>query len=166
MKISKIFLGVSVAGVISFLCAIGHEASEWGLSGAFGHAYASVFGVILVASLLYQIGYLISFLVKRSQQKKQDTDSQPKWFKALFAGSFVPAILLIIYSLSSYFCGFTFIFSTYYGWQAVYDTLFFTGLIFCMIPVLPLCLMIQIVYIIKAVKRRRSRRMSKQCQEV
>ena len=155
MKISKIFLGVSVAGVISFLCAIGHEASEWGLSGAFGHAYASVFGVILVASLLYQIGYLISFLVKRSQQKKQDTVSSPKWFNVLFAVSFVPIILIGLNSLYSYYGGFSFMASTWYGWGAVSDTFAFTCLILCIIPVLPLCAAIQITYIVKAIKRRK-----------
>ena len=157
MKMSKIFLGLSAAGVISYLAAAAVEAAESGIPDAFGNAYVSQYGVILVLSLLYQLGYFISHIVKKSEHNQQITDSSPKWFKVLFITSYIPLILLIIYSLSAYSGGFTFIFSTCYGWEAVYDTLFFTGLIFCIIPVFPVCMTIQTVYIIKAVKRRKRR---------
>lgn len=61
--------------------------------------------------------------------------------------SFVPYALLFLYALFCSVEGFTFLFSTSYGLEAFLDALLIMGLFFCIIPVLPVCLIYQIFYL-------------------
>lgn len=62
--------------------------------------------------------------------------------------SFLPYVWLLVYGIYSFFNGFTFIFSTSYGFTALYESIVIMGIILCMYPVLPICLIYQLFYLI------------------
>lgn len=78
-----------------------------------------------------------------------------KAFKLIFAVSFLPALILLGISLYHAIAGYdvyTMILPEYvrtiYGWEAFGETLVWNGIALCVIPVLPLMLIYQIVYVI------------------
>ena len=70
-----------------------------------------------------------------------------KTSKILFYISFLPAAFLLIMAVASIFTGATFIFSTSYGIDAFLTTLILGALALCYVPVLPACVIFQVVYI-------------------
>ncbi len=72
-----------------------------------------------------------------------------KVLKIIFIISFIPYIGLLIYGIYSMIFGFTFIFSTSYGIEAFLDSIFILGLLLCVYPILPICLIYQIFYLIR-----------------
>ena len=76
--------------------------------------------------------------------------SKNKVFKFLFIVSFLPYLIILILSLYAAFFGFTFFFSTGYGWEAFYASavvlLFYLTAI---ISVIPICLIYDVFYIIR-----------------
>lgn len=56
--------------------------------------------------------------------------------------------LLLIAALIAAVTGFTFLFSTSYGLDAFFDALLIYGLVLCVIPVIPICLIYQIAYLV------------------
>lgn len=71
-----------------------------------------------------------------------------KTSKILFFISFAPAAFLLIMAVASIFTGATFIFSTSYGIDAFLTTLILGGLAMCYVPILPACVIFQVVYIV------------------
>lgn len=73
-----------------------------------------------------------------------------KVIKILFKISFLPYILILLYGLGSAFWGMSFFFNTCYGFEAFALTVLFCLYFFTlMIPIIPVCLIFQIFYILK-----------------
>lgn len=72
-----------------------------------------------------------------------------KILRILFKLSFLPYILLLLLAIYSSIFGFTFIFSTYYGLEAFYNSLVLYGIIGCIyFPVFPIAFVYEIFYLI------------------
>ena len=77
-----------------------------------------------------------------------------KIWKIILIASFLPAVLILIHSIISFFTGATFMWNTSYGWDALWLALMMDVIIFCtIIPILPACILYQlghlIVYLIR-----------------
>ena len=108
--------------------------------------FLSLFGVIAV-------------LVSWRLRKRAEAGEKPisKLYKASFLLSFLPFVLLIIYSVYGMSDGFTFMYSTTYGGEAFYEYLVWYGVIIfgALIPVFPAMIFWQILYIIKRIQYRK-----------
>lgn len=108
-------------------------------------------------AVLFQIVWLVNYIVhKKSIKKYEETEkqkeSESKVKTVLFILSFLPITLIVLYSLYCMFGGYeTGLFNTYtvYGSQAFIEAFLWTCLIFTIIPILPLMLVWQIVYIFR-----------------
>ena len=69
-------------------------------------------------------------------------------FKIILIITSIPFITIFILGLWNAFFGFTFFLSTSYGIEAFFDTCFILGWLLCVFPVLPVCLLYQIIYLI------------------
>lgn len=67
--------------------------------------------------------------------------------KVIFFLSLGVYALILLYGIYSAMFGFDF-FGTSYGWRGFIDSITLLGLILCIIPVLPLCLLYQILYLV------------------
>lgn len=83
--------------------------------------------------------------------------NKKKLLKIVLWLSFIPYLFLIIYSLYYAIFGYdvyTMILPQYvrttYGWDAFFEVFVWTALILCFIPVLPICFLYQIIYLIKS----------------
>ena len=72
-----------------------------------------------------------------------------KVLKIILIISSLPFIGLLLIGIYSMFFGFTFFFSTSYGIEAFLGSIFIIGWLLCIIPVLPICLIYQIFYLIR-----------------
>ena len=108
--------------------------------------FLSLFGVIAV-------------LVSWRLRKRAEAGEKPisKLYKASFLLSFLPFVLLVMYSVYGMSDGFTFMYSTTYGGEAFYEYLVWYGVIIfgAFIPVFPLIIFWQILYIIKRIQYRK-----------
>ena len=71
-----------------------------------------------------------------------------KLSKLLFFLSFAPAVFLLMAAVMSIFTGSTWFFSKEYGFDAFISTLMLGGFAMCYIPILPACLIYQVVYVL------------------
>lgn len=67
--------------------------------------------------------------------------------KIILILSFAPYVFLLLCGIYSAFAGFGFFFSTSYGFQGFMDSIFLMGFLLCWYPVLPSCLIYQLVYL-------------------
>ena len=82
-----------------------------------------------------------------------------KILRILFKLSFLPYILLLLLALYSSIFGCTFMFSTYYGLEAFYNSLVIYGIIGCIyFPIFPIVFIYEICYLIWNRARRNSKR--------
>ncbi len=84
-----------------------------------------------------------------------------KFLRILFWLSFVPYLLLVGYSAYFAIVGYdvyTLILPQYlrtiYGWDAFCRVFVWTGIAFCIIPILPICLLYQLIYFMIALVSR------------
>ena len=70
-----------------------------------------------------------------------------KIFKIILILSFAPYAFCLLYGMYSAFNGFTFFFSTSYGFEAFRDSTLLTLLMLCYFPIIPPCLIYQLVYL-------------------
>lgn len=106
-------------------------------------------------AFLFQVVWVINYLVKRHAEKKYSAEKSRKVIrktkKIMFLLSFLPIVLVLIYSFVSIFKGAqTGIINTttIYGTEAFLQTFVMTCICFCIIPVLPLALVWQVIYIV------------------
>ncbi|MBR6968108.1 MAG: hypothetical protein IKH78_06195 [Ruminococcus sp.] len=156
-KAERIILGLSAVGTGAYLM---YCITEWlshgfsySLKGCLVKGYCSVFGVILVISCIAALGVLVSLRIRKRRSMGKPSISGLYTFS--FYSSFLPLVLLLIYSLISVKSGFTFLWSTSYGGRAFCEAFVLTGAVFCMIPVFPFCLFWQILYIVKRLRSRK-----------
>ena len=144
-------IGVYLMRCITLAAEDGLHAPLWDY---LGYGYASVFGIVLILSVFGLIGLAVSKRIG----KRKTTGLEPisKGYKISFILSYIPYLLLLIYSIFASVYGFNF-FTTTYGWEGFYTSFLIVGAVFCVIPVFPLCLFWQILYIVKWVRNRKSK---------
>ena len=72
--------------------------------------------------------------------------NKKKVLKIILILSVIPFIVILIIGVKNAFCGYTLFFNTSYGVQALIDTCVIYGFVFsCCFPVLPICLVYQII---------------------
>lgn len=72
-----------------------------------------------------------------------------KVVKTLFIISFLPYLLVLIYGIIRSFLGFPFLFTVIYGFDAFVFSIVYVLYTFTIIPVIPICLIFQVCYILK-----------------
>lgn len=72
-----------------------------------------------------------------------------KVLKIILIASFLPYVWILICGIYSIFSGFTFLFTTSYGFTAFVDCICVMALVLCVYPVLPICLIYQLFYLIR-----------------
>lgn len=113
-------------------------------------------------AVLFQIVWLVNYIVhKKSIKKYEETEkrkeSEIKVKTVLFVLSFLPITLIVLYSLFCMSGGYeTGLFNTYtvYGSQAFSEAFLWTCLAFTIIPILPVMLVWQIVYIVRKISKK------------
>ncbi|WP_028518623.1 hypothetical protein [Ruminococcus flavefaciens] len=151
------FMWICFGGIgiylIHCICIAAEDGLHAPLWDYLGLGYASVFGVILLLSVFGLIGLGLSHRIK----KRKSTGLKPisKKYTISFIVSYVPYLLLLLYSLYCSKFGFTF-FTTTYGWEGFYSAFVIMGIVFCVIPVFPLCFFWQIFYIVKWIRNRKA----------
>lgn len=114
-----------------------------------------------IAAILFQIVWLINYAVKRRTERKypisERSEKQKKASLVLLVISFLPITLIVLYSLACMFTGYEMGFfgssATYYGGQAFCEAFLWSCLGFTVIPILPLMLVYQIVYIVRKIRK-------------
>ena len=76
--------------------------------------------------------------------------------KIILILSFAPYIFCLLYGICSAIFGFGFIFSTSYGFDAFMSSIVLMGLLLCYYPVIPICLIYQLVYLAVFVMKKRN----------
>lgn len=145
----------------SFLNLAENFIIEW-----FGSWVWSVFDNLLwilpTAAVLYQLVWLLTYLIKRVINKRYaeslQSYKQRKISFVLFLISFAPIVLIFLYSLYSMFAGYKEgpvmgECSMYYGTEAFFRAMFWTCLMFTILPVLPFMLIWQIVYLVRKFRK-------------
>ena len=73
--------------------------------------------------------------------------------------SLLPYGVLLVMGIWHAFFGFTFFSATYTGWEGFVNSVFILGWACCVIcPVLPVCLLYQMIYIVYAIIKRRKKK--------
>ncbi len=82
--------------------------------------------------------------------------NKKKILRIVLCLSFIPYLFLIVYSLYHAIYGYdlnTWILPQYirtiYGWDAFSEVFIWTALVLCVVPILPICLLYQIIYFIR-----------------
>ncbi|WP_295087012.1 hypothetical protein [Ruminococcus sp.] len=154
-KIEKTLIGVFGFGVIVFLTyCITEGVTGFGLVNGFERGYFSEFGVILVVSCLGLFAVLVSYAMRnrKNKGKKTITKADMIWFRL----SFVPFMLIVLYGIYSAIFGISFLWSVSYGFYGFLTAVVCGAAILVIIPVLPLCIVWQIIYLIRRHKAKKS----------
>lgn len=154
-KAEKILTGIFGTGIFVFLAyCITEGITGFGLAHGFEKGYLSIFGIILVLSCLGMFSVLVyHFMRKRkSSGKAFITKADKVWFIL----SFIPIALINVYGIISAFCGISFLWSMSYGIDAFLIAVLCGIALLFIIPVLPLCMTWQTIYIIRVIKAKRA----------
>lgn len=125
-------------------------------------AFDDLLWILPTAAVLYQLVWLLTYLIKRVINKRYaeslQSYKQRKISFVLFLISFAPIVLIFLYSLYSMFAGYKEgpvmgECSMYYGTEAFFRAMFWTCLMFTILPVLPFMLIWQIVYLVRKFRK-------------
>jgi len=84
-------------------------------------------------------------------------------FKIMFWISLLPYVILLVMGIWHAFFGFTFFSATYTGWEGFVNSVFILGWACCVIyPVLPVCLLYQMIFLIYMIAKRWKKNREKQ----
>ena len=156
-KIEKTLTGIFALGIIIFLTySITEGITGFGLAHGFERGYCSVFGVILIVSCLGLFAVLVSHAMRNRKNKGKSpiTNADKIWFRI----SFVPFLLVVLYGIFSAFFGISFLWSMSYGMDAFLIAVVCGVILLVIIPVLPFCIVWQMIYLIR---RRRAKKNEK-----
>ncbi|MBO4523423.1 MAG: hypothetical protein J5723_01960, partial [Ruminococcus sp.] len=156
--IEKTLIGVFGFGVIVFLTyCITEGVTGFGIAHGFERGYFSEFGVILVVSCLGLFAVLVSHAMRnrKNKGKKTITNADRIWFRL----SFIPLLLIVLYGVYSAIFGISFLWSVSYGFYGFLTAVVCGAAILVIIPVLPLCIVWQIIYLIRRHKAKKAENM-------
>ena len=117
--------------------------------------FTQILGWFFVAAFFGTLTILVSWrLRKRFEAGKKPISGL---YRASFWLSFIPFVLLFVSSLSCAWDGFTFLSSTSYGGEAFWSNFLIVGVVLysAIIPVFPVMIFWQILYIVKRIKYRK-----------
>ncbi|MCR4640356.1 hypothetical protein [Ruminococcus sp.] len=146
-KVEKVLIGVFGLGICVYLAECIDRGMRYGFSGGFldyiTYPIFSAYGLILAVSVIGLITlFIVHAIVKRRKKRElRITRTDKIWF----AISFLPAALLLLYGLYSAIAGVDFLWSKCYGFEGFIVAVVFGGIL--IIPVLPLCIIWQIIYL-------------------
>ena len=147
-KVEKFLIGLFGLGVLIFLAyCITEGITGFGLVHGFERGYWSEFGVILVVSCLGLFAVLVSHAMRnrKNKGKKAITNTDRIWFRL----SFVPFLLIVLYGGYSAIFGISFLWSVSYGIYGFLTAVVCGAAILVIIPVLPLCIVWQVIFIVR-----------------
>lgn len=147
-KIEKVLIGVFGLGIFVYLTQCITNGMSYGFSGGvlryFTRYIFTEYGLILAVSV---IGLVTLFIVHAIVKRRKGRESRiTKADKIWFAVSFLPAALLLIYGLYGALTGVEFLWSKCYGFEGFLLAVIFGGIL--IIPVLPLCIIWQIIFLV------------------
>ena len=157
-KIEKVLIGIFGFGIIVFLgYCITEGVTGFGIAHGFERGYFSEFGVILVVSCLGLFAVLVSHAMRnrKNKGKKTITNADRIWFRL----SFIPLLLIVLYGVYSAIFGISFLWSVSYGFYGFLTAVVCGAAILVIIPVLPLCIVWQIIYLIRRHKAKKAENM-------
>lgn len=155
-RIEKVLTGVFGLGICVYLTKCIKSGVRYGFSSGILYYFAryifTEYGLILALSI---IGLVTLFIVhaiinRRKKRELRITKADKIWF----AISFVPAALLLLYGLYGALTGVEFLWSKYYGFEGFFISVVFGGIL--IIPVLPLCIIWQIIFLVNRNKVRKA----------
>lgn len=154
-KCEKIMTGIFVTGIIAFISDFLYEVVYMQVEADDRFFY----GITVPLSVIFVISFfgLMTLLVRVWLRKRSEAGKKPisNAYRLSFLLSFIPFILLVISSLqTSEFSFMGTVVAT--GAEAAYDTFFFGVLMYCsVIPIFPVVIFWQILYIINRIKYRK-----------
>ncbi|WP_303789259.1 hypothetical protein [Ruminococcus flavefaciens] len=146
-KVEKVLIGVFGLGICVYLAHCIKRGMIYGFSGEllsyFTYPIFSEYGLILALSV---IGLITVFIVHAIlKRKKRKAVGITRADKIWFAVSFLPITLDVLYGLYGAIAGIDFLWSKCYGFEGFILAAVFGGIL--IIPVLPLCIIWQIIYL-------------------
>lgn len=154
-KAEKTLIGVFGFGIVLFLAYCITEGLQCiRFSHVFEKGYFSAFGVILVVSLLGLFAVFVSHAMRNRKNKGKEliTNADRIWFRL----SFIPFGLIILYGLFSAFFGISFLWSKSYGMDGFLVAVACGAALLVIIPVLPLCIVWQVIYLVRRHKAKKA----------
>ena len=156
-KYEKVLLGIFGCIIAAFAADVLykwkflHIPLDYHMFGGFTGILAWFF----IAAFFGTLTILVSWRLRNRLEAGKKPVS--KLYTLSFVLSFVPFVLLLASSLSCIWEGFTFIYSTSYGGDAFWSNFVIMGvLMYCaIIPVFPVMIFWQILYIIKRIQYRK-----------
>ena len=156
-KYEKILLIIFGAFCAAFLVDILPRLAEHGFKN--GRIVFNTFTRILSVPFAISFLGIITVLVTARLRSRKETGLTPisKLYKASFWLSFVPLVLLLINSIGSAFEGSSFLYETFYGFDAFWMNFIFRGVLMFSyaIPVFPVLIFWQILYIVNRIRFRK-----------
>ncbi|MBR0511447.1 MAG: hypothetical protein IJJ81_02590 [Ruminococcus sp.] len=146
-KVEKVLIGVFGLGICVYLVDCIDRGMRYGFSGGFLDYFTyplfSVYGLILAVSVIGLATLFIVHAIVRRRKKREAriTGADKIWF----AVSFLPITLDVLYGLYGAIAGIDFLWSKCYGFDGFILAVVFGGIL--IIPVLPLCIIWQIIYL-------------------
>ena len=152
-KFEKVFLGIFMSGIIAFIADFVFEVIASGVEPDY-HFFSGITRLLSILSIISFFGLMV-LLVNIRLRKRVEVGKPPvsKLYKISFIFSFIPFLLLVIYSALKN--EFVFMGTTVaVGAEAVLDNLIIVGVyIFSIvIPLFPVVIFWQILYIIKRIQ--------------
>ena len=113
--------------------------------------------MILVVSCLGLFAVLVSHAMRnrKNKGKKTITNADRIWFRL----SLIPLLLIVLYGVYSAIFGISFLWSVSYGFYGFLTAVVCGAAILVIIPVLPLCIVWQIIYLIRRHKAKKAENM-------
>ena len=154
-KIEKTLIGIFGLGIVLFLAYCITEGLQCiRFSHGFERGYFSEFGVILVVSCIGLFAVFVSHAMRNRKNKGKApiTKADKIWFRI----SFVPFMLVVLYGIFCSFFGISFLWSVSYGIDAFLIAVICGAALLVIIPVLPLCIVWQIIYLVRRRKAKKA----------
>ena len=155
-KVEKVLIGLFGLGIFVYLAHCIKRGMIYGFSGGFLSYFTypifSEYGLILALSV---IGLITVFIVHAIlKMKKRKAVGITKADKIWFVISFVPFSLVMLYGMYGAFFGIDFLWSRNYGLDGFLLAVVFGGIF--AIPVLPVCIIWQIIYLVTRRKAKKA----------
>ena len=146
-KVEKILIGVFGVGTIPYFMQCIRKGMRYGFGSGMMRYFKSelitLHGALFALSVIGMITvFIVHAIIKR---KKRSEVRITKADKIWFAVSFLPITLDVLYGLYGAIAGIDFLWSKCYGFDGFILAAVFGGIL--IIPVLPLCIIWQIIYL-------------------
>jgi hypothetical protein len=155
-KVEQILIGVFGVGAIPYFMQCIRKGMRYGCGSGMMRYFKSelitLHGALFALSV---IGLITVFIVHAIIKRKKRSEVRiTKADKIWFAISFLPVVLLLLYGLYGAATGVNFLWSSYYGIDGFMLAVIFGGIL--ILPVLPLCIIWQIIFLVTRHKAKKA----------